>query len=281
MEKREWRRDKFARVLIEADTLERVDAERIRATVRDHGLACVRGLLDRDKIRATRRRIAESFDPAKDRKHDPRDADAVRRNFQKLQIGANSGVNSQRTLGRFMRALFNPIFADDIYGMREHFVTLARFRNILAGQPADYAVHDSEDGYWTCARMLQYPRGGGFMVPHRDVYSQAAASGAGIPYFQPVLLLSEMPHDYQEGGGYVDHDDTRFHFEEFCFAGDLIVYDGRSMHGVADVDPMADLDLQTFSGRVVALVSLYKLLNRGADDYADLSRRGVTAAGIS
>ena len=239
----------------------------------------MRGLFNPDAIRAARRRIAQSFDPANDRKHDPRDSDAVRRNFQKLQIGANSGIDSRRTLGRFMRAIFNPIFTDDVLGMREHFVTLARFRNRLSDLPAEHAVFGTEGGYWTCARLLQYPRGGGFMVPHRDVYSRVATNEAGLPYFQPVLLLTEKPHDFQEGGGYVDRGECRFHYEAFCAAGDLIVYDGRSIHGVADIDPLADLDLQTFGGRVVALVSLYRHLSPETGDYADLTRLGVASMG--
>ena len=39
-----------------------------------------------------------------------------------------------------MRVLYNPIFADDVLGMRAHFVKLARFRNLLYKAPIDFAV---------------------------------------------------------------------------------------------------------------------------------------------
>src|SRR5262245_57582930 len=90
----------------------------IRDAASNYGLARVRGLFDREELRSVLAAIVGQFDAARDQRHDPRDTDAVRRNFQKLQIGANSGVGSRRTLGRFMRVLYNPIFADDVYGMR-------------------------------------------------------------------------------------------------------------------------------------------------------------------
>lgn len=270
----------FAQVLLHADSIDAVPIERVRETIARHGLACIRGVFDPAAMRDVLHGMRQRFDPANDRKHDPRDSDAVRRNFQKLQVGANSGVDSRRTLGRFMRALYNPIFADDIHGMRVHFVRLARFRNLLYGLPADYAVHDTRDGYWSCTRLQQYPRGGGFMVPHRDVYSQLATTEAGLGYYQPMLLVSEPGRDFDQGGAYVDRGQERFHYERFCHAGDLIAYDGASIHGVADIDPLQPLDLQSFSGRVVALVSLFRHLDGSRDDYARMSRRGVSSIGL-
>lgn len=266
-------RSGFGNLLFEVDDLSSVPYDDLRRTLAEQAVVCVRGLFDRDAIRAVHHRIVAGFDPANDRRHDPRDTDAVRRNFQKLQVGANSGVNSRRTLGRFMRMLYNPIFADDVYGMREHFVTLARFRNHLYGLPVDHAVAGTDDGYWTCSRLLQYPRGGGFIVPHRDMYAQVATRDAGLGYFQPLLFLTEKGLDFHDGGAYVDIGDERFCYEEHCRAGDVVVYDGRSIHGVADIDPMADLDLARLSGRVVALASLFRLLAPGAGEYGEMASK--------
>ena len=270
----------FAQVLLHADAIEVLPIEGVRETIAKHGLACIRGVFAPAAMRKVLDGMRRRFDPANDRKHDPRDSDAVRRNFQKLQVGANSGVDSRRTLGRFMRALYNPIFAEDVHGMRAHFVQLARFRNLLYGLPAEFAVHGTQDGYWSCTRLQQYPRGGGFMVPHRDVYSQLATVEAGLGYYQPMLLVSEPGRDFEQGGAYVDRGQQRFHYEQFCQAGDLIVYDGSSVHGVADIDPLQALDLQTLSGRVVALVSLFRHLDGSQDDYARMSQRGVASIGL-
>ena len=235
----------------------------------------MRGLFNREALIRTYDSIASRFDPSNDRRHNPADADAVRRNFQKLQIGANSGVGSRRTLGRFMRVLYNPIFAEDIHGMRQAFISLARFRNRLYSLPIDHAVAGTDDGYWTCSRLLQYPRGGGFIVPHRDMYAQVATQDAGLGYFQPLLFLTEKGRSFSEGGAYIDIGDERFEYEQFCRAGDVVVYDGRSVHGVADIDPLSDLDLQRFTGRVVGLASLFKLLRPGSEEYADMAKRAT------
>lgn len=251
----------------------------IRSTLSAHTIVRVRGLFDRDAIRAALARLAAAFDPAADRKHDPRDTDAVRRNFQKLQVGANSGVGSRRTLGRFMRVIYNPIFADDLYGLREHFVRLAQFRNALFNLPTDFAVHGTADGYWTCARIQQYPRGGGFMVPHRDMYSQVATADAGLGYFQPLLLLTEKGVDFHEGGAYVDIGDERLFYEDACHSGDVVVYDGRSMHGVADIDPLEPLDLAHFTGRAVAMATMFRHLTPGAEEYGAMARSAGTQFG--
>lgn len=258
-----------------ADGLDGLDYERIREDVRRHSLARVRGLLDRETVRSGLSRIRTTFDRGNDRKHDPRDTEAVRRNFQKLQIGANSGADTRRTLGRFLRILYNPIFADDVFGLRESFAVTARFRNRLYGLPEDFAVEGTDNGFFTCSRIQQYPQGGGFMVPHRDVFSRLATEKSDLGYFQVFFLLTEKGSDYREGGGYVEIDEQRVVFEDHTASGDIVIYDGRTVHGVADVDPLLPLDLDTFGGRSAGFVSLFRHLASDGDSYARLSREAV------
>jgi hypothetical protein len=114
-----------SQVLFLTSDLDALPYTALRDTVAARGFAIVRGLVDRDTVRARLAAMRSTFDVRNDVRHDPRDSDAVRRNLQKLQIGANSGVDSRRTLGRFMRVFYNPIFADDIYGLRYSFVKIA------------------------------------------------------------------------------------------------------------------------------------------------------------
>jgi len=258
-----------------AASLDGLDYERIRDDVRRHSIARIRGLLDREKVRAGLARVRDTFDAAKDRKHDPRDTEAVRRNFQKLQIGANSGADTRRTLGRFLRILYNPIFAEDVFGLRECFAITARFRNRLYGLPEDFAVERTDNGFFTCSRIQQYPQGGGFMVPHRDLFSRLATEKSDLGYFQVFFLLTEKGRDYQEGGGYVEIADQRVLFEDHTVSGDIVIYDGRTLHGVADVDPLLPLDLGTFGGRSAGFVSLFRHLSSDGNSYANLSREAV------
>lgn len=257
-----------------------IDYSRLRAQLHEHSMVRVVGLFDRGEIRAALNRIADRFDSANDRKHDPRDTAAVRSNFQKLQIGANSGVDSGRTLGRFLRVLYNPIFEKDVYGMRSHFVRLAHFRNRLYDLPVDFAVESIDDGFFTCARIHQYPRGGGFMVPHRDMYSKLVTVQSGLGYYQVFVVLTERGTDYRHGGGYIDIDNERILFEAETRAGDVIVYDGRTVHGVADIDPLDPLELHRFGGRVAAFASLYQYLEPGNAGYARICREACEQFGI-
>ncbi|MFM7143991.1 MAG: hypothetical protein ACKO2K_18970 [Alphaproteobacteria bacterium] len=258
-----------------ASDLDSLDYGRLRSQLAERSVVRVTGLLDRDEIRAAHRRIVRDFDPANDRKHDPRDTEAVRRNFQKLQVGANSGMDTRRTLGRFLRILYNPIFAPDVHGLRGAFARVARFRNRLYGLPEDFAVEGTDDGLFTCARIHQYPRGGGFMVPHRDLFSRLVTEESDMGYFQVFFLLTEKGVDYVEGGAYVEHDGERILFEDAARAGDVLVYDGRSIHGVADIDPLEPLELDRFGGRAAAFVSLFRHLEAGEAGYGSVSREAV------
>jgi hypothetical protein len=175
--------------------------------------------------------------------------------------------------------LFNPIFAPDVHGMRATFVRLARLRNRLFGLPEDFAVHGTEDGYWTAARIHQYPRGGGFMVPHRDLYSRMAVAESGARYAQVFLVMSQKGEDFHEGGAFIERDGERLFYEDSCAPGDVIVYDGQVVHGVGDVDPLEPIDLERFTGRVAAFASLYRHLTPGEGEYVALAKRAKTLDG--
>ena len=40
--------------------------------------------------------------------------------------------------------------------------------------------------------------------------------------------------------------------------GDIVVYDGRTVHGVEDIDPKEALDMSTINGRVAGFATLFK-----------------------
>jgi len=260
----------FHETTFSASDLAQLPYDEVRQAVGRHGFVRICGLFDRRQILAARGTIERQFDRRHDRKHDPADTEAVRTNFQKLQVG---GVTAINTCARFLRMLYNPIFAEDIYGMRAHFVRLARFRNRLYGIPEDFAIHGTDDGLWTASRVHQYPTGGGFMAAHADITTAAVAVEAGFDfYLQVALLMSRKGEDFQAGGAFIEYDGQTLQYEDACDVGDVIVYDGRIVHGVADIDPLQPLDMDTFSGRTVAFVTLFKHLRPHTSDYDDLKR---------
>ena len=77
----------------------------------------------------------------------------------------------------------------------------------------------------------------------------------------------------------MERDGARFYYEDHCALGDVMIYDGTTVHGVGDVDPMAPLDLARFTGRVVAFASLYRHLAPGEAEYVALAKRSQSLDG--
>lgn len=267
----------FEGATFQAATPDELPVPQLHSVLKDRRVARIRGLFDPAAIRASKERMVAQFTCSMDRKHDPRDTEAVRTNFQKLVVGGITGTNRHRALARFVRMFYNPIFAEDVHEMRAHFIRLARVRNRLFGLEEDFAVHGTEAGYWTASRVHQYPRGGGFMVPHRDAFSRMAVEDGGGSYLQLFLVMTTKGEDFMEGGAFVELENERVYYEDECEAGDVILYDGEAIHGVGDIDPLEPLDLTTLSGRLVAFASLYRHFTPGDESFASFARKaGLT-----
>lgn len=70
--------------------------------------------------------------------------------------------------------------------------------------------------------------------------------------------MTERGVDFQSGGAYLEHGNLHKDIEQYAKAGDVVIYDGKSFHGVADIDPHEPLNTQKIRGRIVALVTIYK-----------------------
>ena len=246
-------------------SVEEIDPVAIYETASATSFAAIRGLFGKEEIGAAYATAARNFDASRDQPSLGESPGAVMENFQKLSIGGASAHWDYRP--RFMRVIYNPLWCEDVYGMHGIFRKLTQARNRLQGYPLDYAVDDREDGFWTAARMQHYPRGGGNISRHRDVVISSVTQDAGLKrFYQFVLLLTTRGEHFQEGGAYIEKDGVTHDLEAFLGAGDLLVYNGASMHGVHDIDPGVVPDLSSFSGRLVALASLYRDMSK--DDAA-------------
>ena len=265
-------KNEFKDSLVVVKSMEDVPFDKIHSILSEKSFACVRGLFSPEEIRNAREKIKASFDSKNDKKHDPNDSEAIRANFQKLQVGGTRGANSG---ARFLRIFYNPTFAEDIYGMHDIFRRLIIFRNNLNGMPSDFTVNGTDDGMWSASRISHYPRGGGFMAPHTDVGTNSVSKGLGLDYVQLILTMSKKGVDFKEGGAYIiDDEGKRYFFEDECELGDIVIYDGRIMHGVEEIDPMEPLDMNSFEGRHVAFVTLFKHFSKdnSASEYNSLMK---------
>lgn len=220
--------------------------------------ACIRGIVREDEMRAALQRITERFDRRLDHPASGQKPDAVRSNFQKINLGGESRTASNDD-ARFFRAFYNPFWAEDVWGMRSALQRLSQVRNVLAGLPLGFALTDIEDnGLWTAARFHQYPAGGGFFRRHTDYVVKDIADEKSTRFFQVVLTMSRKGEHYQQGGAFVDIGERRVCLDDCALPGDIVVYDGRTVHGVEDIDPRVPLDLDTINGRVAGFATLFK-----------------------
>ena len=255
-------RELLAETTFEIDDPSDLDREAVLASLEKYSLARVRGVVDPAAIVRARAKLAERFSAADDRASLGEDPQELKGNYQKLSIGGAQGYGVYRP--RCLRTLYNPIFAEDIYGMRESFRLLARVRNAVYGLPDGFAVDGIERGMWTASRIHHYPRGGGFLVSHRDTVVPVVQKKQGFDsFYQPIMVLSRKGVDFEEGGGFVELDGERYFFETECEYGDIILYDGRTVHGVADIDPQLPFRQDSIAGRLAGFATLYKDMQKG------------------
>ena len=147
-----------------------IDVMRFNQAMKKYSYAAIRGIIHPDEMKAGLQAIAAHFSRKNDHPATGHSADKVRTNFQKLNVGGESRSRSNDD-ARLFRAFYNPLWAEDIYGLRDVFTRLARVRNVLAGLPQEFALSGIEsNGLWTAARVHQYPVGGGFFRGRARLY---------------------------------------------------------------------------------------------------------------
>lgn len=250
---------------IEAAEPDAIDQQQLGAVLQQYSFAIIRGLISADEIRAAKARLRAAYTPDNDHPATGESPDQIMDNFQKLSIGGAEHSGTYRP--RCMRTFYNPVWAEDVYGLRSVFRRLAQVRNVMYGMPRDYAIDAVEDGFWTAARIHHYPAGGGFLVSHVDDVVPVVQEAEGIPrYFQPVLIMSRKGHDedcdFATGGGFFEVGGERYYYEAACELGDIVIYSGETVHGVADIDLDKTFDPRRFAGRLAGFVTLYKHFTR-------------------
>jgi hypothetical protein len=248
--------DNTTDVIVNVQNIDILDVDIIHKTIEMYDFAIVRGLFDRAVLRSVLDKLSTTFDPNKDNPPQGEARDAVRSNFQKFTAGGASLRYNK--VPRFFRTFYNPVWDTDSFGMRNSFKTLIRLRNALYGIDKDFALDKIENaGLWSATRLHQYPQGGGFFAGHYDTILLNVAKEKNTNFYQLILTISEKGTDYFEGGAFVEKNDKRYLIEDLCKVGDVLVYDGRSLHGVEDIDADTKFNSQAINGRVVAMASLY------------------------
>lgn len=242
-----------------------IDNHKLVSILNKYNFAVIKGIIDPDVVRSAKQRIRALYSQDNDNPATGEDPSELMDNFQKLSIGGaeHSGVYRPRC----MRTMYNPIWADDIYGMRDIFRLAAQTRNRIYGWDLNYCIDQVEDGFWTAARIHHYPAGGGFLIAHVDDVVPVVQKAEGISrYFQPVVVMSKKGTgedcDFCTGGGFFDVEGERYYYEEDSELGDIVIYSGATIHGVADIDLHRTFDPRKPDGRMAGFVTIYKEFKR-------------------
>lgn len=221
--------------------------EQMRRGLHEGNVYVARGAYPRDKllkIRAYLTRIGQSSMP----NYEPITEKAP--NFHRVY-----GDDRSHVKGRFHQWSFFP-WNMDVFDLFDAARPAYELNNRINGWNKDkYLGREPEEGCIARLTFQAYPRGAGFISRHQDA--------AGPHKFTTVLLtLSDKGDDYQEGGAYFARsadESEDFFADDNLRIGDLIITHSQVVHGVAPVDPGAELDWLEFEGKWTLVMAINKL----------------------
>ena len=188
--------------------------------------------------------------------------------YQRLDIG-NSYKNPRfiRTIYVNERSKKNKEFfnlIDPIIEIRNHVSKIEKIGKIYPNARSISNTLDSKK-YFFCdfVRMIQYPRGGGFLAEHddHDKYYCKGVYQALLP-----LTVKKIPGKkrelatYETGGLYINTKKNKIFIDDYIQAGDLLLFDPKVPHGINSVDSMKKLNLSQWNGRLTLAFSISNFL---------------------
>jgi hypothetical protein len=183
------------------------------------------------------------------------------RPWRKLAIGSSNGLGE--SYAQNLQSIYFDAEDSNYPALGSLFRQMIAVRNKLMGVEPAFGIDPEHHRFWNACRVHHYPRGGGFMATHRDThFPQVISAQIGKPFYQICVLLSRKGTDFFTGGGVIyDGNKKRIDLEEAGGFGSLIIFDGRTYHGVEDVDLDQVIDFSRTDGRLAAFVNLYAVLS--------------------
>jgi hypothetical protein len=180
--------------------------------------------------------------------------------WRKLAIGSANGLGDP--YAQNLQSIYFDADDPNYAALGSLFKTMILIRNRLMGVDASFGSNPDQDRFWNACRVHHYPRGGGFMATHKDThFPQVIGAQIGKPFYQVCVLLSRKNADFFTGGGVIfDNEKQKIDLETEGGFGSLILFDGRTYHGVEDVDLDQVIDFSRSDGRLAAFVNLYSVM---------------------
>jgi hypothetical protein len=177
--------------------------------------------------------------------------------WRKLAIGSTNGLGNP--YAQNLQSIYFDSNDKNYPALGSLFKLMISIRNKLMRVDPSFGSSPERDRFWDACRVHHYPRGGGFMAIHKDThFPQIISAQIGKPFYQICVLLSRKRTDFFSGGGViVDSHEDKIDLETQGGFGSLILFDGRTYHGVEDVDLDQVIDFTRVDGRLAAFVNLY------------------------
>ena len=180
--------------------------------------------------------------------------------WRKLAIGSTNGLGNPAA--QLLQSTYFAIDDNNYPRLIALFRLITAIRNRLMRVDPSFGDVPERDGFWNACRIHHYPRGGGFMVKHKDAaLSRLLRAHLGTPYYQVGIMLSRKNIDFFDGGGFViTNRNEKIDLEIQGSFGSIVILDGRAEHGVDDIDLDQVLDFSKPDGRLAAFANLYRVM---------------------
>ena len=122
--------------------------------------------------------------------------------------------------------------------------------------------------YSDFVRMIQYPKGGGFLSEHEDYDKYYCKDSMGM--LLPITVKSKENkinkkklEGYRDGGLYfVNNCKKKILIDDSIQSGDIIFFNPKIRHGVMSIDPYENIELNKISGRITLAFSVSRFLKK-------------------
>ena len=165
-----------------------------------NGFAIIKGFIPKSIIRNKVKKFKSNFNHENDVKSTGRYKDAMK-NFSRLDLGDFASRNA-----RFSRMISSFRWNEDSF-FKEEIDEMVYFRNSYLGienETAKGKYLHNDNTLIDIPKILHYPKGGGFLVKHQDIYANEILS------MNVLLNLTKKGIDFKSGGVYYVTDQEEF-----------------------------------------------------------------------
>ena len=112
--------------------------------------------------------------------------------------------------------------------MHNIFKKLIILRNLLYGINENFCLNEPEQGVFSCSRIHQFPKGGGFLQLHKDKDGEIISKENNLKTFlHPLLIFDEKGKDFKTGGGIIKYKEKIIFYEDDLKPGDVAILENK------------------------------------------------------